>query len=86
MARIEVPDGEGLEASRIWRVAPHLDEGLQQGMDDELWARCAEHFSEPKLLELTVVAGHGVGVGRALQVLDVAVDSDVLWSREPATG
>ena len=23
-ARIQVPEGEGLEASRIWKVAPHL--------------------------------------------------------------
>ena len=28
MARIDVPAGEGLEASRIWQVAPHLGEGL----------------------------------------------------------
>lgn len=28
MARIEIPDGEGKEASRIWQVAPHLGEGL----------------------------------------------------------
>jgi hypothetical protein len=25
-----------------------------------------------------------VGMGRAFQVLDIAVDFDVLWSREPA--
>ena len=28
MARIRVPEGDGLEASRIWQVAPHLGEGL----------------------------------------------------------
>ena len=29
MARIDVPEGEGLEASRIWKVAPHLGAGMQ---------------------------------------------------------
>ena len=28
MARIDVPDGEGLEAGRIWQLAPHLRVGL----------------------------------------------------------
>lgn len=32
MARIDVPDGEGLEASRIWKLAPHLGEGLHAMM------------------------------------------------------
>ncbi len=52
-------------------------------IDDEFWNRCAAHFNEQELLELTVVAGFCVGMGRAFQVLDIAVDFDVLWSREP---
>lgn len=28
MARVEVPDGEGREASRIWQLAPYLGVGL----------------------------------------------------------
>lgn len=28
MARVDVPDGEGLEAARIWQLAPHLRTGL----------------------------------------------------------
>ncbi|WP_394943045.1 hypothetical protein [uncultured Ilumatobacter sp.] len=28
MARIEVPEGAGREASRIWQLAPSLGEGL----------------------------------------------------------
>lgn len=52
-------------------------------IDDEFWAKASEHFSDAELLELTMVAGFCVGVGRALQVLDIAVDFDVLWSREP---
>ena len=28
MARIDVPDGDGREASRIWQLAPHLGVGM----------------------------------------------------------
>ena len=28
MARVDVPDGEGREASRIWQLAPHLGTDL----------------------------------------------------------
>ena len=36
-----------------------------------------------ELLELTITCGFCVGIGRAFQVLDIARDFDVLWSREP---
>ena len=53
------------------------------GIDDDLWARCREHFSEVEMLELTSIAGFCVGMGRAYQVLDIEVDFDVNWTREP---
>jgi alkylhydroperoxidase family enzyme len=53
------------------------------GIGDELWGRMREHFTDPELLELTVTVGFCVGMGRAYQVLDIARDFDVLWSREP---
>lgn len=28
MARIDVPDGDGLEAGRLFKLAPHIGEGL----------------------------------------------------------
>jgi alkylhydroperoxidase family enzyme len=28
MARIDVPEGEGLEASRMWMLAPHIGAGV----------------------------------------------------------
>ena len=28
MAKIHVPDGEGMEAKRIWQLAPHLGEAM----------------------------------------------------------
>ena len=55
-----------------------------RAVDDELWGRLRAHFSDPELLELTVTVGFCVGMGRAFQVLDIARDFDVLWSREPA--
>lgn len=54
-----------------------------RSIDDQLWARMAEHFSDKELLELTATVGFCVGMGRAYQVLDIARDFDVLWSREP---
>ena len=50
---------------------------------DEMWARMREHYSDVELLELTITCGFCVGIGRAFQVLDIARDFDVLWSREP---
>lgn len=52
-------------------------------VDDDLWNRLREHYSDSELLELTVTIGFCVGLGRAFQVLDVARDFDVLWSKEP---
>ncbi len=54
-----------------------------RGISDEMWARMGEHFSDEELLELTITCGFCVGMGRAYQVLDIARDFDVLWSREP---
>ncbi len=53
------------------------------GIDDKMWAELREHFTDSELVELTMTIGFCVGIGRAFQVLDIAVDFDVLWSREP---
>jgi alkylhydroperoxidase family enzyme len=55
-----------------------------RGISDELWQRMAAVFNDQELLELTVTAGFCVGLGRAYQVLDIARDFDVMWSREPS--
>ena len=52
-------------------------------IDDELWTRLQDVFSDHELLELTVTVGFCLGLGRAFQVLGVARDFDVLWSKEP---
>ena len=57
-----------------------------RGISDEMWAKASELFTDVELLELTITCGFCVGIGRAFQVLDVARDFDVLWSREPNVG
>lgn len=52
-------------------------------IDDSMFARLRELFTDVEILELTVTCGFCVGMGRAYQVLDVALEGDVLWSREP---
>ena len=54
-----------------------------RGVSDEMWERMRALFSDVELLELVVTCGFCVGIGRAFQVLDIARDFDVLWSREP---
>ena len=52
-------------------------------IDDAMFDRLREHFSEVEILELTTIAGFCLGLGRAYQVLDIARDFDVNWTREP---
>lgn len=52
-------------------------------IDDEFWSRLRTRFSDTEVLELTMIAGYCVGIGRALQVLDVAVDFDENWTPDP---
>jgi len=52
-------------------------------IDDAMWEKLKAHYSDVELLELTITCGFCLGIGRALQVLDIARDFDVLWSREP---
>jgi alkylhydroperoxidase family enzyme len=54
-----------------------------RGIDDTMWERMSAHFSDVEMLELVVTCGFCVGMGRGFQVLDIARDFDVLWSREP---
>jgi alkylhydroperoxidase family enzyme len=54
-------------------------------IDDKMWVQLKELFTDTEILELTITCGFCLGIGRAFQVLDIARDFDVLWSREPAT-
>jgi alkylhydroperoxidase family enzyme len=51
-------------------------------IDDQMFSRLKQHFTDAEILELTVSVGYFVGIGRAFHVLDVARDFDILWSRE----
>ncbi len=42
-----------------------------QTIDDAFFDRLREHFSEPEILELGMMAGQYIGFGRLLQVLDL---------------
>lgn len=54
-----------------------------RGVGDDMWERMRALFSDEELLELTITCGYCLGIGRAFQVLQIARDFDVLWSREP---
>ncbi len=51
-------------------------------IDDQMFSRLKQHFTDAEILELTITVGYCVGIGRAFHVLDVARDFDILWSRE----
>ncbi len=53
------------------------------GVSDAFVQRLQGHFSDTEIMELTVTNAFCLGFGRALTVLDVQRDFDVLWSREP---
>jgi len=42
-----------------------------RSIDDRLFDRMREHFSEPEILELGMMAGQYIGFGRLLMVLDL---------------
>ena len=53
------------------------------GVDAVFMDQLRLQFSDCEVLELTALNALCVGLGRALTVLDVERDFDVLWSREP---
>ena len=55
------------------------------GVSDAFIERLGEEFSDTEIMELTVTNAFCLGFGRALTVLDVKRDFDVLMTREPAS-
>jgi len=53
MARIEVPDGDGREATRIWKLAPHLGEGLH-AMGTAMYERCSIPIREREAMRMRI--------------------------------
>ncbi len=53
MARVEIPEGDGLEASRIWRRAPHLGAGLA-AMSEAVYERSSLPVREREVARMRI--------------------------------
>jgi len=53
MARIEVPGGDGMEAARIWKLAPHLGLGIH-AMSEAVYARSSLSIREREVLRMRI--------------------------------
>jgi alkylhydroperoxidase family enzyme len=52
--------------------------------DDDYWHRMRAAFSDREILELLVLVGYCIGVGRTLALLDIANDCELNLTRDPA--
>ena len=53
MARIDVPDGEGLEASRIWAVAPQMGAGVH-ALGKAVYEQCSLPVREREVARMRI--------------------------------
>lgn len=53
MARIDVPDGEGKEANRLFGLAPHLAEGLG-AMTIAVYEKCSLPVREREAMRMRI--------------------------------
>jgi hypothetical protein len=53
MARVNVPDGEGREASRIWQRTPHIGAGLQ-AMGSAMYEQCSIPVREREAMRMRI--------------------------------
>lgn len=53
MARVEVPDGEGSESSRMWQMAPHLGTGLH-AMSHAVYERSSLPIREREVARMRI--------------------------------
>ena len=53
MARIDVPDGEGLEASRIWSVAPLMGAGVH-ALGKAVYENCSLPVREREVARMQI--------------------------------
>jgi hypothetical protein len=53
MARIDVPDGEGREAGRIWQLAPHLGVGLH-AMGESVYVQSSLPIREREVARMRI--------------------------------
>ena len=67
-------DGEGVSFSPREAIAVEFAERLatdHQNIDDAFFDRLREHFTEPEILEVGMMAGQYIGYGRLLAALDL---------------
>ena len=53
MARLDVPDGEGLEAHRIWALAPHMGAGMA-AMSEAVYVKSSLSIRERELARMRI--------------------------------
>lgn len=53
MARIDIPDGEGRQASRMWQLAPHLGIGLH-AMSEAVYERSSLPIREREVARMRI--------------------------------
>ena len=53
MARLDVPEGEGLEVARIWKLAPHLRSGMT-AMGEAIYERSSLGIREREAARMRI--------------------------------
>jgi alkylhydroperoxidase family enzyme len=53
MARVDIPDGEGMEASRVWKLAPHIGAGLH-AMSEAVYERSSLPIREREVARMRI--------------------------------
>lgn len=53
MARIDIPDGEGLEVSRIWDVAPNMGAGVH-ALGKAVYEHCSLPVREREVARMRI--------------------------------
>jgi alkylhydroperoxidase family enzyme len=53
MARLDVPEGNGLEAHRVWMLAPHMGAGVA-AMSDAVYAKSSLAIREREVARMRI--------------------------------
>lgn len=53
MARIDIPEGDGRESSRMWQLAPHLGTGLH-AMSEAVYERSSLPIREREVARMRI--------------------------------
>ena len=53
MARLNIPDGEGLEAHRIWQLAPHMGAGMA-AMSEAVYVKSSLSIREREVARIRI--------------------------------